>query len=592
MASLARFSQSSWLRFPRVILLCLILATVLALPGMRMGLFVDDYFHLATIEGLVPYGNLFSLFEFGSGIPEQLEPRIAMGPYPWFTLPQFKASFFRPLSCVLMGLDHAVFGRHIAGWHLHSLIWYLLLIAAWGLILRRCVPGVVGVLALVLFTVDQVHWFPVTWTANRNALVATAPVLWGLYAHMRWREDGWRPGLPLSLAGYVLGLLGGESALGAMAYLGAYELFAGKGTVRARVGSLVPAGILGVVYLVAYKLGGYGAFGSGLYIDPIGEPMEYLANAPARMLGLIACELMGWPVDASVFTLWLRPIQAVAGLATVVLFALLLRKAWSAFDAPQRRALAWMIPGALLALLPVVATFASSRLLLMPSLGASVVLSSVLVYGWQERKRGTTRWWTVLVGFLIVVHGVLPPIAWAGQSTILAWFANHTEQVCLAAEMDPASTPDRHYLVLVGPDPLVTIYTPIIRCVSSKTPFPTSSSWHVVSQAPHAHRVTRTAPNRIEVEVLDGSMWETEFEKLFRSPRFPMRPGDRVQLSRSAITVLEVGREGPSKVAVECDAPLDDPAFRFLVWKDGCLRRAQLPAIGESMILPRERGLL
>ena len=89
--------------------------------------------------------------------------------------------------------------------------------------------GTGGVPALFLFAVDESHLFAALWLANRNALVAAVPVLFGLCAHLRWREDGWRWGLPLSLGGYVVGLLGGETALGALAYLAA-----SRGIRRAR----------------------------------------------------------------------------------------------------------------------------------------------------------------------------------------------------------------------------------------------------------------------------------------------------------------------------------------------------------------------
>lgn len=589
------------------VLLCLALAAALSVSALWMGLFVDDYFHVAIIEKLIPFGSAWSLFDFAPGNPDVLWPRVCSGPLPWFTLPEMKATFFRPLSSLLAVADHAVFGRHFVWWHLHSMLWYLLLVSAWGLILRKTVPGAIGALALLIFTIDEAHWFPVAWLANRNALVATAPALWGLYAHIRWREDGWKWGLPLSLVGYVTGLLGGESALGVLAYVAAYEAFAGPGRLSTRVRSLLPAAAIGAVYIVVYKACGYGAFGSGTYIDPIQEPFDYLAIAPSRILTLVAGALIGFPPDLSVFVEWLRPIQAVAGLGALLLFAALLRMAWPVLDAPQRRALTWMIPGALLSLLPVAATFPSSRLLLAASLGASVVLASVLNYWWTHRGQSLARRLFAAFGwFLVVAHLIAPPIVWVAQSAVVTVFGKKVVQTCLKAEMgDPVSTSGRHYILLAGPDPLTSIYTPLIRVVEEKRPFPTDDSWQTISMAPCAHRLTRTHANRLEIEVIGGSMLGTEFERLFRSPHYPFRPGQQVstgvlarpgvqaRLGYMTITILEMGDPGPSRVALEFDHPLEDnSSLWFLIWKDGHLRRFQPPPVGATMVLPRERGLL
>jgi len=146
---------------------------------------------------------------------------------------------------------------------------------------------------------------------------------------------------------------------------------------------------------------------------------------------------------------------------------------------------------------------------------------------------------------------------------------------------------------------LTSIYTPLVRVVVEKRPFPKDDSWQAISMAPCAHRLTRTHANRLELEVIGGSMLGTEFERLFRSPRYPFRPGQQISLGVLArpgymtITILEMGQTGPSRVALEFDRPLeDDASLWFLVWKDGHLRRFQPPPVGASIVLPRECGLL
>jgi hypothetical protein len=573
--------------------LCLLLAAALSLPGLWMGLFMDDYFQTAIIEKLVPFGSIWSLFDFAPGNPDVLEARIFQGIFPWYTLPEMKARFFRPLSCLLAVADHGLFGRNYVAWHLHSVLWHLLLIAAYSLVARRVLPGAAGVLALVVFTLAPAHWFPVVWVANRNALVAVVPAMLGLYMHIRWREDAYKPGLPLSLLGYAAGLLGGEAALGVLAYVAAYELLAGQGPLPRRIRALAPAALVVVAYLAFYKLYGYGAYGSGSYIDPLDEPINYMAHAPARILMLLAAQFLGLSADLLVFAEWLRPVHVVAGLATVLVFGLAIRAAWPAFDPAQRRALKWMSAGTLLSMLPVAATFPTNRLLLAPSIGGSAILAILLSRWWQAWREGRAgKWITALAAVLILVHFVEAPAIWVGQSLAFTWFGHRVERACLDAELSGALPPGGHYVLLPGCDPVTSIYTPIIRAVLEKRRLAPEDFWLVTSQAPYDHRLATTGPNRFEIEVIDGSMLGSEFERLFRGSTYALRVGDRIKLDYVTVTVLDVGETGPSRIEFAFDRPLNDASLSFMAWKQGHVRKVNLPPVGQSTFLPWEKGLL
>ena len=576
-----------------VLVLCLVLGVLLSLPGLWMGLFMDDYFQVAIIEKLVPFGSVWSLFDFAPGKPDVLQPRIFQGILPWYTLPEMKASFFRPLSCLLAAADHGLFGRNYVVWHLHSVLWRLLLIIAYSLVARRALPGAVGALALVIFTLAPSHWFPVVWVANRNALVAVVPALLGLYMHIRWREDGYRPGLPLSLLGYATGLLGGEAALGVLAYVAAYELFAAEGVPAKRVRALAPAALVVAAYLAFYKFYGFGAYGSGSYIDPFDEPLNYMAQAPARLLMLLAAQFLGISADLLVFAESLRPIHVMVGLATMLVFGLAIRAAWPVFDPAQRRALKWMSGGTLLSMLPVAATFPTNRLLLAPSIGASVILALLLSHWWRAWREGRAgKWLTALAAVLILVHFVEAPAIWVGQSLAFTWFGHRVERACLNAEISGPLPPAGRLVLLPGCDPITSIYTPIIRAVLEKRRLAPADFWLVTSQAPYDHRLTTTGPNKFEIEVLDGSMLGSEFERLFRGSKYALRVGEQIKLDYVTVTVLAVGETGPSRVEFEFDRPLDDGSLSFVAWKSGHVRKVELPPVGQSTVFSWKRGLL
>jgi hypothetical protein len=586
MAIIAALKNSPWFRFPRAYWLCMALAFAVALPGLWTGFFIDDCIHQVVLDGEKFVATPYDLYCFAPGNPEAIQPFLDKGLYPWWTLPEFKAWFFRPLSSALFVLDHALWGHHAMLWHLHSILWYLLLILGWGIILRRSLPEAVGVLALILFAIDDVHWMPVVWAANRNALVATAPAIWGLLAHMRWRENGWRPGLPLSLLGYAVGLTGGETALGVLAYLGAYELFAGRDGLTRRIGALVPAGLLVLVYLAIYKIFGYGAYGSGSYIDPVAQPVAFLLNAPGRILALTATQLLAIPADTWAFMAQLRPFQMSAGVLAIALLTWLLWRSWPDLDDAERRALRWVIPGALLSMLPVAATFPANRLLLLPSFGASVAVAMVLRHWYTHR---TGRLYVAAGWLLVVIHLVAAPILWPASSIIITRVFDRAHDIYLNAEIDEKTIAGQEVVMLVAPEPLTCAYPPIVRTMLGKQ---RPLKWHALSAAPFAHRFTRTGANSLEMEVLGGSMLTTEFEQLVRARRHPLRQGEVITQEGMTATILEMNEAGPTKVLFDFARSLDEPTFLFLVWRDNGLRKIALPPIGESLILSRENGIM
>ncbi len=575
----------------KALCLCLAMGFLLCLPALQLGLVADDYMHIAVLEKILPIGGPLDLFDWAPGSPEAIQPRIAHGPYPWTTDPNVRVVFFRPLSSALIAVDHALFKNCVPVQHLHSILWYGLIILACHLLFRRSLPGAVAFLALLLFAMDESHLFAAVWLANRNALVAAVPALFGLCAHMRWREDGWKPGLPLSLLGYAVGLLGGETALGVLAYLAAYELFAGPGRWPRRLASFLPATALVLVYLAVYKTLGYGASGSGFYIDPIGEPWKYLSQAPFRTLALIGAKLVGFPADLWALGSFMHPVSVFSGLAGIVLIAALLKSHWSLVTAQERRLLSWMVPGAVLSMLPVAATIPTSRLLLVPSVGVCALLAVVLHAWWQARKSAVPRrGHAAACWFLVAIHLLLPVAVWPATTVGFTMIGKKVERDALSPQTEAALAGASRYVLLVAPDPMVNVYIPIMRAVKRHEPMP--ENWFIVSPTSCPHRVRRTAPNRLEIEIIGGSIGNQLADFLFTNGDHPFRVGHRVEVVGATITVLEASDLGPTKMAVEFDRPLEDPALRFLSAKNGYLERMAIPAVGETMDVPAQWSLV
>ena len=575
-----------WLAFPRVLWLSLAAALVLALPTVGLGFFNDDYYHLLVLEeGPVVPGSRFDLFRFASGDADETTYLMTQGPYPWWTLPELKLAFWRPLSSALTALDHRLFERAAVGWHLHSLLWYLGTVAVVGGLLRRLLPGAVGALALLLFALDGAHFLVVAWLANRNALVAALPALLGLWMHLEWREHQ-RPGaLPLSILGFAVGLMGGEGALGVMAYVGAYELWGNPEGRRERLAALAPLGLLAGTYLGLYKLYGYGAYGSGSYMDPLGEPGRYLLGVLARVPVLVGGLVLELPSDVWALDARTRGWLVGLGVLTLGLFGWLWRATWPQLTEEERRHCRWLLPGAALALLPVAATFPSQRLLLVPGVGGLVAVAAILVTAWRSRERGwRPRGVAVGAGLVALAHLVVAPLWWP----LMTWsFQEMDRQVARSVEsvegaVDGEKLPEQRVVTLACPLPTLTMYLPSVLAARG---MPMPRAWWPLSMSPLPQQLTRTGEAAFELSLSEGRFLTSEFEAIFRGPGHPLVQGATVELAGMKVTVLEADEEGPRRLGFELDAPLEDPSWVFLSWKDEALRPFTFPPVGQRVSL-------
>lgn len=564
----------------------LLAAFLITLPTLGAGFFFDDYLHILTLRGDGYGASPLDLFRFSSGDVTSMKDNITSGPFPWYTWPALKLHFFRPLSSASMMLDYHLFGGHAAGYHLHTILWYMVLALGVFLIYRRAFALPIAGLGILLYLLDAGHLLPVIWWSNRNALVAAAPAVLGLAAHLRWREEGWSPGLPLSLLGFGLGLLGGETALGIFGYVAAYEFLKSDPWLD-RVRSVAPAVLLALGYLLFYKIAGFGVAGSGVYFDPMGEWRLFLVQAPGRLLELIGAQFFGMPVEIAILSPGTALTLGIAtvGCLTISMFAL--RPVWRTLELAQRKQLAWLLLGALLSALPALATFPSGRLLTLPSMGACALMGVFLHYTICSSKRIWGPLTRLVAGLLLTIHVFVPPMVWAGASVAIPLFSHLTDDAFRTIELDEKSVARQRVFCLFAADPYTGFYPVVMRRYFNYTP---PRGWQILSMAPANHEVTRTGERQFELRVIDGEILATPFERLMRSHAYPMKTGDTVVCSGFTVTVLEAGKWGPRRIRLDFEKSLDDDEFVFLAWQGGRLAQFHWPAIGESALLKVSEG--
>lgn len=563
------------------------LAVLLLLPCLATGLVLDD-FVLAVKAGperLMPAlaPQPFWLFTFTTGDPARNAQLMDQGALlPWWSDPQHLNAFFRPLSALTHVMDFRLWPRSAALMHLHSLLWFALLLWVLGWVYRRLelAPGLVTSLALLLYAIDDAHGATVGWIANRNALIACALALPALPAHhLALTAAGPRWLAPLWL---TLGLCAGESAFCVVGYLLAYAACLDRRPLAARVLSVVPYLLLLLAHRALCHALGLGSYGSAAYHEPLREPLAFAATLGYNLPVLLAAQLFVPLADVG---FW-GDAPARAGLWVESVLSLMLF-AW--FCAPllrrDRTARFWAL-GMLLAAAPVSASLPGERLLIALGFGAAPLLARMLIDARildtaVHLPHGAYRGF---ISALVVLHLVLAPLALPLRACALAPIGS------LTARMDGsvpsgAGIADKTLVVLNAPFTILVSYLQIARAWR-KTPRPAHLYW--LSTAGSLTHVTRVSADELLVEQELGFLLRPE-DTHYRADLDGLRVGSRIARAGMQIEIAASLPDGrPSRVRFRFAEPLESARYDFRVYRHGVLEPWAPGPIGSRLSLPAQ----
>jgi hypothetical protein len=582
-----RLAFERWLTHPAARWAVPLIGVALCVTAVGRHLALDDFVLFLVARGDPRINGLaqdsFDLFTFTSGRPADNLALIEHGVMlPWFTDPELRVAFFRPLSSLTHRLDLALWPGVPQLMYLHSLVWFGGLLAAVAWLYRRIENSAfVAGLAALLYAVDHVHGPAVAWLSNRNALIATCFGVLALIAHERARSGG---GLAVRIAGpgaLALGLLSGEFALGAAAYLFAYALLLEKRGWRAGLVSLWPYALVACAWQIFYKLQAFGVHGSGIYVDPARDPGRFLAALPTRLLVMFAAEIGFLPSDA----LTLGPPTAaplivgaaVAMLAAAAIVVVPLLKA-------DRVARFWAI-GMTLSAVPVAASFPSDRVLFFVGLGAMGLLARVLTALIERASpvAGSVPKQLVALG-LGLVHLGLSPAVLPARAMQMQLLGGTLDRATAALDGVP-NLAERTVVVLNAPLDIFATYVQAERAFERR---PRSGHFYPLSSAATELRVTRSGPAELTLEREHGFLY-TPLEQHYRNAVTSLPTGSRVELARMVAEVSATTADGrPARVRFRFPVPLESSSLLFLYWKDDRYLPFEPPGLGSSVTLPAE----
>jgi hypothetical protein len=617
-----------------------LLAGVARRDALEVGLLADDYMQHAMLtgsypgEGYVPFDLYAFLRGDAQGDPEgaQLQARhIEHGTAPWWSViegdPDAEGgtvvfAVLRPLSSALLSIDHELWPLDRAGAmrarHLHSLLWFVLAIVAAGLVLGQLFERRIAMLAIVLFACDAGLVIPLAWLANRCVLISASFGLLGVWAHLRWRAGAAldvdartrRSMIALECVCMSAAMAAGEYGLLAVSYVLAWELVGVEsGSVAARVRALLPALVPALIYLLLHQMLGYGTFGEA-YADVFGAPSKWLPLASQRAAKLATSAAWALPpttgeaFDTSMR--WLSKGRLASDLERehllwcamlLPLMAALVGVIRVGLSRPERRALAALVLGAVIGLVPITAPPSQERLLVLSQLGACALIAAVIVAsarmlrGRMPDDAAVPSWLrrSLPVPFvLLLLYNHIVFDLRSGQRMIGAVQASEGPTLAAFAKgdlasMDPEQLREREVIVLNAVNLPTGLHGGLILEAHG---WPAPRSWRALAMGPFALSVTRPAPDTLELWAVQGAWLGTTYEHNFRRADQPLVAGDVRERGGLRVEIVEDLDGHPTRVRVRFPVSVEDPRYLFLMSTKQGLRRWQPPKLGRPGIVP------
>lgn len=601
----APWAATAWLGF------VVLVAAVLYAPALDVGYLADDVYQIALLEGVAGSRAPWALYSLYPLDPAGTAEHVARGSLPWWTVPDFRFVQVRPLSSLLLALDHAVWPRAATVHHVHSMLWLGGTLVAAHVLLRRATTPWIAATALLAYAVDETFGWTVAWLANRCAMVSATFAFAALAVHLRsvHEPSGRRRLVELSL--WLLAFAAGEYALCGAAYGVAHALVGRAGPWRERLLALAPVALALAVFAALSVVLHAGVHGATSYVDPIDHPGPFVLaclDRVPRMLGEVFLAIPG-ESDRLLFRYedtWLP--GAIAALssqsgATGVIdahgrFVLLVVVAvglptWALarreLTAPERRAVAWTTLGSLGALVPLAAILPSTRALALAALGPAVFVASVAVAAARalRARPRTTRArlraaalgvvTLALLGQHLVADAVWARIQIAGiRSTGRSYQRFHDG-------VPGALVRARHVVVLAAPGLVTGLHGAWIMHLMGR---PAARTWHALTLGERRLLVRRSDARTLELSTIDQVMHDQPQETLFRPPPEGLHQGDAIDVGLfRAKVVHERPPQGPASVQFVFDRSLEHDDLVFLVSGPQGLERFTVPAVGRAVLV-------
>jgi hypothetical protein len=476
---------------------------------------------------------------------------------------------------MLLVFDHAFFGLHPVGYSMHSILWLLMLILGVHFLMKKILPGPIGILASNVYALSGILAIAVFWASCRHNLIAPCIGVWAFLFYLHWQGKGQNRFFVLSLAGFSLAFLAGEAAIAVIGYPIAYTLFAPREERKSRFISLMPLLLLTLIYLAFYIASGYGAGEGSEYQSPLSAPDAFLKVLPERMSAAVCALFFGGAVDLLAMDPAGKPFLVIGGICAIIVLIFMLRLSWSLLSNSEKYVIRWMIVGSLLSCVPMAASMTISFHLIVPLIGWSVVIAHLLYSRRLVRQghHGFWRWFfqiTCLLIFFIQLV-VSPSLRLLTPISLKKMMNVRLEAAMKSLDQDIPQIVNKDVIILNASDLVLGLHSYFYRQLYY---LPMPASWRIMYWGRGEIHLRRAAEKSFEMEFSAKSFLREKYH-----------PGDIIHLPEMEIKIVSADVSGIQKVLCTLNRPLDDPALLFLTWK-GKFVPVRIPAVGQSILLP------
>ncbi len=558
------------------------------------GLAADDHIHQLIVSGSRALPGIASdrldLFRFAT--PTTTPILMNDGVFPWWADPNVNFGFWRPLTSWLHLVDHTLWGPAPVPAHVHTMLWHAIgLLGLWWLYRSLLVPRWVAVLALFIYALDDARGGPLTWIANRHAVIGTTLSVWALWAFHRARapleHDTSRAIVGfdmLALSLFALALLASQGSASTCGYLFAHALFLQRDAWSKRLLRLLPyAGSVLAWALYARALD-YGVNGSDVYFDPLTQPRLFLGallqRGPILWLAQLAAPWSEVWNLLPLYAPWLMPVLLVVAVVLIGLWSYALSPIWRAHASTR-----FFAVGAMISTVPAAAAFPADRLLTWVAIGASALIAQLLARMTEAPSTAPTartRITALLALSAVTFHLVLAPLLLPGRAI---GTLSTRRSLDLADNSIPQTRDitDKTVVIVNPPSDAYVGYIPFRRA-ADQVPRPACIRWLATG-------ITDVTVERVDERTLrvqqDNGYLQAMSEQLLRSPRTPFLRGQRIALHDFTVEITRVMPDGrPLEVTVRFDHPLEDARYLWLKWQGKGYVPFSLPAVGERVVVP------
>ncbi len=592
-------------------------AILMYIPLLFSGFYGDDLGHRFssnptaaarlgyTLEMKPQWWNLYGFSTHAAGYFDMLRDQGFF--YPWWATDTIRVSFLRPLSSALLALDFRLWPNNPLPIHIHSLLWFLLLIVVIFRLYKDLGQSItVAGLGILLIVLDDVFTSPVGWISNRHSLIAMVfGVLCILLYDRGVRQKQW--GLIVGSYGLMaVALLTSEMGLVTFAYLFAHMVVLDQDKFINRVLRIAPFLVIIVVWRVVYSALGYGVFGSTLYIDPISSPGLFVSSMITRYpINLFTA--VGLPIAGVIIAATPQAALVIAAVCTVavvlyvgIVFPVLKRHRLAAF---------WLI-GMLCALVPMSSGIPASRNLVFVSLGLMGLVSQLFVDVASMETGEISGFARVLlkihVPVLIILYMVVSPILILIQPNM--WQVS-TDEAKRSFDFgdDPALT-DQH-VTIVNPPATALYILGVFWTAFTDEPIPKSMNYLSSGITPVEiqrvdDRTIRVRPESgyapapgMVVDPASGTLtsisvvnvYRTIDRSFFYDPNYLTEVGQTVTLSEFTVEVAALTDDGRVAEAIFTFAlPLESEHYVWLVYDvaSQLYQRVAMPPVEQTRMYP------